>query len=1222
MALPTNYQPSNALKIKKGLSSALAAVPPSVATDGNIWITTDTINDIATNGEMRFYSDMVNEDNTAIVRKELSVTNADHATQADQAATATKAHQLVTPRTIAADTAVVSAPTTFSGGQNISIPITNVYGSYIDWGGKHTVGSFNVMDAALIPSLGANRLAGFKSAGITVEYSTDSGVTWLDYGASSIMKQNLCTTSTTLKIGGPSAVAGSTTAANQLRITLDGIDGGLYSQLYKFCLYISTNGSTECTVSIDTSQYSSPTVFTNLLNNQALSGWSGWNILNFSSIGGSGSFGGNNNSAHIKKMRFTFTSTGCSTLYPGLSVMSLYAYGGVGWTTPSVLAQNGVPYSYNSYMDVNFPGSVTSPQFNGALSGNATTSTTASTTLVSAREGATASHYLTFVDSNNASPLGESFYTDSGIYYTPSSDTLTVANLNGNAATATQVKTTVAPNGNYYLPLTQTNASSATPSTIYTGSNIQYNVNDTECTLTVPRFIGNITGDLTGIASTADKIYTRPIAADNSYYFTLVDAHNAAPTPEYAYTNSNLKYNPSTGVLYTPHIIIDGVGTVADAEVGGPDTQIANIGYVNRAFAANDAMVFKGILGTTATYTYTNDGSAIGTRFTAMAENYSAGWTYRVAERGTYAGNTCEVGDLVIAASDKNGAFNASDWIVCQTNIDGAITHTVNQAVGNSIKGAYVNAAGVAQELLYKLNADVNSGTAGQFAYYNGLHELISAPIAATTTQTHGVSYGTITIAGSTYDILGAGKNVEGTVFQVSGVDTTAGTGAEIFNDYRPVIIDQNLILTQGNIATGVYSHAEGSCNTASGAYSHVEGAYNTASGVYSHAQGFKNIAGTESSFVFGEFSLLDNEGTSNTRGKYMLIAGNGVDGARSNAMALDWNGNLYLANSTYSTGLKVLNSIDFTNTSTTYAVDITAATSKFNNPICLSNGVTYGTTLPATGVEGQIFFLNEDANLFVNRVQSTTDNALVRFDGATGDIQNSGAILTDTNQLSGLSNVTLGSSGAPLNTTYNLYNSGNTFLGGAVTMNATAYIVTRLGIGGENSSYKLYTSGGNNYLGGTTYLGSTSVYSNGTVLYGAAWNDYAEYRQTTDKIEPGRVVVENGDDTLSLANKRLLPGCEVISDTFGMAIGQTDTCDTPIAVAGRVLVYTDKNRDTFTAGDAVCSGLHGTVSKMTRNEIKEYPERIIGTVSAIPSYDTWGEDNIKVNGRIWIKLR
>ena len=42
----------------------------------------------------------------------------------------------------------------------------------------------------------------------------------------------------------------------------------------------------------------------------------------------------------------------------------------------------------------------------------------------------------------------------------------------------------------------------------------------------------------------------------------------------------------------------------------------------------------------------------------------------------------------------------------------------------------------------------------------------------------------------------------------------------------------------------------------------------------------------------------------------------------------------------------------------------------------------------------------------------------------------------------------------------------------------------------------------------------------------------------------------------------------------------------------------------------------------MTREEIKNYPDRIIGTVSEFPSYETWGDDNVSTAGRIWIKVK
>lgn len=164
----------------------------------------------------------------------------------------------------------------------------------------------------------------------------------------------------------------------------------------------------------------------------------------------------------------------------------------------------------------------------------------------------------------------------------------------------------------------------------------------------------------------------------------------------------------------------------------------------------------------------------------------------------------------------------------------------------------------------------------------------------------------------------------------------------------------------------------------------------------------------------------------------------------------------------------------------------------------------------------------------------------------------------------------------------------------------------------------KLYVVGAESQtINPQTYTNSNIYISDTNVLMGAAWNDFAEFR-SSEVYEPGRVICENGDGTLSLAQKRLQPGAEVISDTYGFAIGETEQCQTPVAIVGRVLAYPYGQ---INVGDPVCAGPNGTVSAMTREEVKEYPDRMIGIVSEIPTYKYWN-DIVKVNGRIWIRIK
>ena len=118
--------------------------------------------------------------------------------------------------------------------------------------------------------------------------------------------------------------------------------------------------------------------------------------------------------------------------------------------------------------------------------------------------------------------------------------------------------------------------------------------------------------------------------------------------------------------------------------------------------------------------------------------------------------------------------------------------------------------------------------------------------------------------------------------------------------------------------ASGYASHAEGEATEAKSDYCHAEG-YNTTAGRFpnvvnnkashaegymtdatgdaSHAQNTCTIAQRRSQTALGEFNIADTSGDYNTYGKYVVIIGNGTaDNARSDALEIDWSGDVFLA--------------------------------------------------------------------------------------------------------------------------------------------------------------------------------------------------------------------------------------------------------------------------------------------------------------------------------------
>ena len=113
-----------------------------------------------------------------------------------------------------------------------------------------------------------------------------------------------------------------------------------------------------------------------------------------------------------------------------------------------------------------------------------------------------------------------------------------------------------------------------------------------------------------------------------------------------------------------------GTPTAPTAANGTNNGQIATTEFVMNAFSANDAMVFKGTIGT--------DGATV----TTLPANHKKGWTYKVATAGMYAGQNCEVGDMVICVVNGTSA-NDAHWTVVQTNVDGSVTGPASSTAGH-----------------------------------------------------------------------------------------------------------------------------------------------------------------------------------------------------------------------------------------------------------------------------------------------------------------------------------------------------------------------------------------------------------------------------------------------------------------------------------------------------------------------------------------------------------
>ena len=295
------------------------------------------------------------------------------------------------------------------------------------------------------------------------------------------------------------------------------------------------------------------------------------------------------------------------------------------------------------------------------------------------------------------------------------------------------------------------------------------------------------------------------------------------------------------------HSIVDVNGMRVYASDGA--TQIANLGYGEGTESGTSNAPF-----------YT-----LGTRYPSTAPQYDSTSTYAVGDCCTYSGKIWRC----VSAISTPEAFNTGHWwnlIGNESMAEGKDVEAsgyLSHAEGRLTRatGSYSHAEGHSTE------------AKGQGSHAEGYHDNNQADVVRSIQASGWGSHAEGNAHGG-YVILASGQGSHAEGYALQGNNIASGNGSHVEGS--------------GNTASGDYAHAEGSNNTASGMASHVEGMNSEANGHSSHAQNYGTIAEEDYQTAIGKLNAYDQNAA--------FIIGNGEIGRRSNALTVDWNGNVNIA--------------------------------------------------------------------------------------------------------------------------------------------------------------------------------------------------------------------------------------------------------------------------------------------------------------------------------------
>lgn len=215
-------------------------------------------------------------------------------------------------------------------------------------GNENWAGNIGSTDRGMINTARSPKSAFLPANCITVEYSSDAGKTWEDYGLSEAQKRGLfaLTRDNDVRLSKSSPVSTN----DCVRITVEPLDRYVsFDQLY---IWFSISSHT-CTLDLERSTIGAKDTFSFIRKDVPLNGWSGPNVINFpyGTFGGGVSQTGNN-----YKYRMTFRTTKLgkgTTTSPTIS--DIRFYGDSAWSIPNDMVRGDYPFSWDRDMNVNFP---------------------------------------------------------------------------------------------------------------------------------------------------------------------------------------------------------------------------------------------------------------------------------------------------------------------------------------------------------------------------------------------------------------------------------------------------------------------------------------------------------------------------------------------------------------------------------------------------------------------------------------------------------------------------------------------------------------------------------------------------------------------------------------------------------------------------------------------------------------------------------------------------